>query len=525
MTQPLPKTDGELLAQFSADHSQAAFTELVNRHGAMVHGVALRVLADHHEAQDVMQAVFLTLARKASALRRSESVGGWLHTVAWRAAMDVQRSRHSRQQREETAMREQPLATPAADPAAGLFRAELDAALNDLPERYRQPVVLFHLEAKSLEETAQRLGLNLKTAGTRLSRAREHLRKKLVRRGVTVGSVGALTVLLSAESGAAVLPSTIVASTVSAATGGAVSTTVAALSKGALNMLFWNSVKTAVLTAACAGVVGTSVVVAQRAVSDSSPAPATKPMPKEVYTEIGRFVEVDAEGQVCIDLEVHRKETSRGTVMASGETVNEKIPAHDEVGRWRWRPEKGEVAALQASAAKYKAGDLVKVFWGRFTKGGQEFALRLAGPTDPMPAEWGAIEKSGCDGTGRDPYLTQSVADWPDFSAELARLRREALAKSGASPLAATGDPGKVFKAIDTTQSGTYGDGKWSYALEIKGDQRQGFLKYDGKNVGDPQPGDYILTPWGWMLWQEQSHWLPVAEKPAKGKQLPDPAK
>jgi hypothetical protein len=70
-----------------------------------------------------------------------------------------------------------------------------------------------------------------------------------------------------------------------------------------------------------------------------------------------------------------------------------------------------------------------------------------------------------------------------------------------------------------------YGDGKWSYALEIKGDQRQGFLKYDAKNVGDPQPGDHILTPWGWMQWQEQGHWLPVAEKPAKGRQLPDPAR
>jgi hypothetical protein len=98
MTQPIPETDGQLLAQFCSDRSQAAFAELVNRHGTMVHGVALRVLADHHEAQDVMQAVFLALTRKASALRRSESVGGWLHTVAWWAAMGVQH-RHSEPER------------------------------------------------------------------------------------------------------------------------------------------------------------------------------------------------------------------------------------------------------------------------------------------------------------------------------------------------------------------------------------------------------------------------------------------
>jgi RNA polymerase sigma factor (sigma-70 family) len=140
MTQPIPETDGQLLAQFCSDRSQAAFAELVNRHGTMVHGVALRVLADHHEAQDVMQAVFLTLARKAAALRRSESVGGWLHTVAWWLALNVQQSRRSRQQQEATAMREQPTVTATTQPEAGLFRAELDVALDYMPERYRQPL-------------------------------------------------------------------------------------------------------------------------------------------------------------------------------------------------------------------------------------------------------------------------------------------------------------------------------------------------------------------------------------------------
>jgi hypothetical protein len=94
---------------------------------------------------------------------------------------------------------------------------------------------------------------------------------------------------------------------------------------------------------------------------------------------------------------------------------------------------------------------------------------------------------------------------------------------TGATAPAAGGDSFTVFKPIDTTQPGFYANGKWIYALEIKGDQRQGVLKYDGKNVGDPQPGDYILTPWGWMQWQN-STWLPVAEEPTTGTQLPDPA-
>ena len=276
MTQPSRPTDGALLAEFLAGHGQAAFTELVNRHGAMVHGVALRVLADHHEAQDVTQAVFLTLARKATALRQAESVGGWLHTVAWRMAVDVQRSRHSRQRREMTVMREHPT-TVIDHPEPSLFRAELDTALSQLPQRYCQPLVLFHLEAKSLEETALTLGLNLKTASTRLVRARELLRQKLVRRGVTVGSVGALTALLSAEAGAATLPATFIASTVGAATGtAAVSASVSALTQGALHMMFIAKLKTAALiTAACVAVTGTGIVVAQQAAKQPTPTAVT----------------------------------------------------------------------------------------------------------------------------------------------------------------------------------------------------------------------------------------------------------
>jgi len=510
--QPQP-TDSELLAGFAENGSQADFAVLVERYGNMVHGVCLRVLGDHHEAQDATQAVFLTLARKAGSLRRDPSVGGWLYTVARRLAKDWRNTRTRRQTRETDAMHE-PTNPTEPSPEMESFREELDEAISQLPARYQWPLVLFHLQGCSLEQTSRQLGLNPKTASTRLVRAREMLRRKLVRRGVTVGSVGALTALLSTESGAAVLPATIVSATAKAAglaaagklavgvSAGTVSANVAALTKGALNMLFWNSVKTVVLTAACAGVVGTSVVVAQRAVSDSSPAPATKPMPKEVYTEIGRFVEVTPEGRPVVEIEIHSLERRSGVRMESGEMVERTEPATNRVVAVTFDPAEGERDALKASAAKYKAGDMVKVFWGRDTQG-RHFALRVAGATDPMPAEWGAIEKSGYGGPGRDPYLT----------------------KSGASPLAATGDPGKVFKPVDQSQPGFYADGKWSYALEIKGDQRQGNLKYDAKNVGDPQPGDYLLTPWGWMQWQEQGHWLPVAEKPAKGKQLPDPAK
>jgi RNA polymerase sigma factor (sigma-70 family) len=275
MTPSQQRTDGELLTAFAADGSQAAFTELVHRHGAMVHGLCWRVLGDPHEAEDVTQAVFLTLARKAATLRKDPSVAGWLHHVAVCLACNARLSRRGRQQRVEEARQTIPTSEESAVDRLA-FRAELDAAIDQLPERYRRPLVLFHLEAKSLDETGKLLDLNANTLRTRLGRARELLRKKLVRRGVTIGSVGALTVLLSAESGAAVLPPTLVASTVGAATGtAAVSASVAALTKGALHMLFIAKIKTVSLaSAACLVVAGTGIVAANQLLAPAPGAPA-----------------------------------------------------------------------------------------------------------------------------------------------------------------------------------------------------------------------------------------------------------
>src|SRR4051812_13136787 len=79
--------DGDLLNRYFATRDEAAFELLVRRHGPMVLGTARRVLRDGHAAEDVFQAAFLALARKARSLRRSEAVAGWLHRVTLRAAL------------------------------------------------------------------------------------------------------------------------------------------------------------------------------------------------------------------------------------------------------------------------------------------------------------------------------------------------------------------------------------------------------------------------------------------------------
>src|SRR5262249_11379095 len=151
--------DTDLLERFAAVRDEAAFELLAWRHGPMVLGVCRRVLGDFHEAEDAFQATFLVLARKAASAARHRSAGGWLHTVAYRVALRARARRAAR------TARERPLGEPppdaALDPAGEAARREvrrvIDEEVNRLPEKYRTPFVLFHLEGRGSAEVAREL--------------------------------------------------------------------------------------------------------------------------------------------------------------------------------------------------------------------------------------------------------------------------------------------------------------------------------------------------------------------------------
>src|SRR6516162_2980203 len=84
--------DGQLVARVAERRDEAAFTELVERYGPMVLGVCHRVLGNEHDAEDAFQATFLVLARKASTIRKSNSVASWLYGVAQRLAQRMKRA-------------------------------------------------------------------------------------------------------------------------------------------------------------------------------------------------------------------------------------------------------------------------------------------------------------------------------------------------------------------------------------------------------------------------------------------------
>jgi RNA polymerase sigma factor (sigma-70 family) len=194
--------DRHLLERFLSSHDEAAFAALVRRHGAMVLGVGRRLLHDGHAAEDVFQATFLILARKAASIRKRQALGSWLYGVAYRVAVRARDAAASRRRRERRAP-----APPPADPAAEVTWRELGAVLDEelrrLPDRYRAPLVLCFLEGKTQDEAARELGCCKSTLRRRLEHGRELLRRRLLRRGVAL-SVGLLAADLSQGPAAAV---------------------------------------------------------------------------------------------------------------------------------------------------------------------------------------------------------------------------------------------------------------------------------------------------------------------------------
>src|SRR5262249_37021487 len=170
--------DDVLLERFTAQREQAAFEALVQRHGPMVLGVCRRVLGHEQDAEDAFQAVFCVLARKAGSIRRGRAVGGWLYAVACRIARQAKASQVRRRMRE----RELPDVPAPDNPPECVWRdlwPILDEEVSRLPERYRRPFVLCHLEGKTNEEAAAELGCAPGTVGSRLTRARQRLRAHL----------------------------------------------------------------------------------------------------------------------------------------------------------------------------------------------------------------------------------------------------------------------------------------------------------------------------------------------------------
>ena len=194
-----PDSDHQLLRRFAERRDEAAFAELVRRHGPTVWGVCRRGVPDPNDAEDVFQTTFLVLAKKPTAVGPGHSLGGWLHGVAVRASAQARRGIVRRFAREAEAARRHAERSPNS-PDGGW----LDEEVRTLPARYRDPLVLCHLRGLGVAEAADELGCPANTLKTRLARGREMLKERLTRRGIAAPA-GVLALSVPAELGASTI--------------------------------------------------------------------------------------------------------------------------------------------------------------------------------------------------------------------------------------------------------------------------------------------------------------------------------
>jgi RNA polymerase sigma factor (sigma-70 family) len=256
------RTDGELLDRFVATRDEDAFTQLVRRHGGLVLGVCRRVLGDAHAAEDVFQATFLVLVRKAAALDRRRPLGNWLYTVAYRLALTARANALRRRTRESQVASARPETKPAERDHD--LCVVLDEELHRLPERHRAPLVLCYLEGKTNEQAAQALGWPRGSISRRLAEARDLLRERLVGRGYAYSAAGFGT-LVATTAGSAAVPLPLLDATVraglwfaaeGAASAAVLSTEAVTLAKGVLHTMAIQKLKIAAAVVLVAGMLG-----------------------------------------------------------------------------------------------------------------------------------------------------------------------------------------------------------------------------------------------------------------------------
>ena len=257
--------DDRLLEQFARNGSEDAFAALVQRHIALVHSVALRHTANPQHAEDITQAVFVILARKAGALGRKTVLPGWLYHTARLTAANLQRAETRRVRREQEAFMQSKLEESPTDNLWRELSPQLDEAMAGLGTAERDALVLRYFQNKSMAEVAKLLGLAENTAQKRVCRALEKLRKFFTKRGVDSTAAG-IAENISAHSVQAVPVALAKAVTaIAVAKGATVSISTLTLIQGALKIMAWTKAK----TAAVAGMVlilaaGTTTVVVKK---------------------------------------------------------------------------------------------------------------------------------------------------------------------------------------------------------------------------------------------------------------------
>lgn len=270
--------DWDLVEQYASSGSHAAFEEIVNRHAGWVYATARRRVRSADVAEDVTQATFIVLARKAGSIGQRQSLAAWLYRVLNYAAIDALRRQSVRRRHERRAAR--PEVTPPADESQAAILEHLDAALQTLNGNDREAIILRYFNNQTLEQIGKVQRVNASTVQRRIERAVTQLGYHLKRKGIvtapaaiagTLAAVGLCTAPSTATAGLTAMATA--ASTLPLNTAGPIG-----LAKGTLKAMTLLKIKLATAAAVAFVMVGTGGVVITHAIAQSLHEPLAQPV-------------------------------------------------------------------------------------------------------------------------------------------------------------------------------------------------------------------------------------------------------
>jgi len=272
-----------LLDKYAREHSDDAFRQIVDYHLDWVYSVCLRLVRDRHLAEDVTQAVFIVLARKAPSLPRQRVLAPWLLRVCHYCAANALRKeaiRHEHERKAADMTRQN--TDQCEDPTWNQIAPALDSAVQRLARSDRHVVLLRFYEGRTIREVGAAIGVSEEAAKKRVARAVQRLRDLLARQNAEVPPTTLSTLLItSVVSPAPAAIKTTLASAVASAPYLAPPSAASIIAKGAINMMAWAKARFAATILAL--VVGAAVVVSAAAVAgfgDPTPEKPTVLAPK-----------------------------------------------------------------------------------------------------------------------------------------------------------------------------------------------------------------------------------------------------
>lgn len=259
--------DMALVREYAGSNSEVAFATLVSRHVNLVYSVALQQVHDQHLAEEITQAVFIILARKAGKLSSKTILSGWLCRTVRYVSANALKIEWRRKRREQEAHMQSILNEPESEGAWKQIAPLLSVALAQLSEKDHDAIVLRFFEGKNMNEVGVALGVSKNTAKTRVSRAVDKLRRFFMKRGVVLSA----SVIAGAISANSVQAAPVgLATAVSAAKGTVVVASTANLITTTLKIMAWSKAKTAIL-AGVAVILTVGVVTGLVSISTTKP--------------------------------------------------------------------------------------------------------------------------------------------------------------------------------------------------------------------------------------------------------------